>query len=202
MNTNYRPVTRGRGFGGSSEPPFFANPPSKKYEPPLTPTSSCLTVYLPSYSKYVHFQCVYSDSAYRTDSSNRSSNLPPPPPFNSLPDRPTTSVVPPLWRLGGFGAVMFGNTAELGGQGFQWGNSVWWNLHHDNWKIIFYFITPRYFYQFLWTLLIRTWIFLYVYINVNYVCSIDLDHYTFGGSHASDIITCLNGSLLGITNHI
>ena len=28
-------------------------------------------------------------------------------------------VVPPLWRLGGFGAVMFGNTAELGGQGFQ-----------------------------------------------------------------------------------
>ena len=46
----------------------------------------------------------------------------------------------------------------------------------------------------------RTGIFLYVYINVNYVCSID--HYTFGGSHASDIITCLNGSLLGITNHI
>ena len=41
---------------------------------------------------------------------------------------------------------------------------------------------------------------MYVYINVNYVCSID--HYTFGGSHASDIITCLNGSLLGITNHI
>ena len=29
----------------------------------------------------------------------------------------------------------------------------------------------------------RTWIFLYVYIHVNYVCSID--HYTFGGSHAS-----------------
>ena len=28
-------------------------------------------------------------------------------------------VVPPMWRLGGFGAVMFGNTAELGGQGFQ-----------------------------------------------------------------------------------
>ena len=26
-----------------------------------------------------------------------------------------------------------------------------------------------------------------VYINVNYVCSID--HYNFGGSHASDIIT-------------
>ena len=41
---------------------------------------------------------------------------------------------------------------------------------------------------------------LYVYRNVNYVCSID--HYTFGGSHVSDIITCLNGSLLGITNHI
>ena len=40
------------------------------------------------------------------------------------------------------------------------------------------------------------------YIDVNNVCSID--HYTFGGSHASDIITCLNGSLLGIglTNHI
>ena len=38
---------------------------------------------------------------------------------------------------------------------------------------------------------------LYVYI---YVCSID--HYSFGGSHVSDIITCLNGSLLGITNHI
>ena len=30
-----------------------------------------------------------------------------------------SAVVPPLWRLGGFGAVMFGNTAELGGQGFQ-----------------------------------------------------------------------------------
>ena len=40
-------------------------------------------------------------------------------------------------------SVMFGNTAELGGQGFQWGNSVW-NLHHDidNWKIIVYVITP------------------------------------------------------------
>ena len=25
-----------------------------------------------------------------------------------------SAVVPPLWRLGGFGAVMFGNTAELG----------------------------------------------------------------------------------------
>ena len=33
---------------------------------------------------------------------------------------------------------------------------------------------------------------LYVYINVNYVCSID--HYNFGGSHASDIITCFNGN--------
>ena len=41
---------------------------------------------------------------------------------------------------------------------------------------------------------------LYVYINVNYVCSID--HYNFGGSHASDIIICINGSLLGITNHV
>ena len=30
-----------------------------------------------------------------------------------------SAVVPPLWRLGGFGAVMFGNIAELGGQGFQ-----------------------------------------------------------------------------------
>ena len=30
-----------------------------------------------------------------------------------------SAVVPQLWRLGGFGAVMFGNTAELGGQGFQ-----------------------------------------------------------------------------------
>ena len=30
-----------------------------------------------------------------------------------------SAVVPPLWRLGGFGAVMFGKTAELGGQGFQ-----------------------------------------------------------------------------------
>ena len=30
-----------------------------------------------------------------------------------------SAVVPPLWRLGGFGAVMFGNTAELGGLGFQ-----------------------------------------------------------------------------------
>ena len=30
-----------------------------------------------------------------------------------------SAVVPPLWRLGGFGAVMFGNTAELGCQGFQ-----------------------------------------------------------------------------------
>ena len=37
---------------------------------------------------------------------------------------------------------------------------------------------------------------LYVYINVNYVCSID--HYNFGGSHASDIITCLNWSLLSL----
>ena len=38
---------------------------------------------------------------------------------------------------------------------------------------------------------------LYVYINVN------IDHYNyFGGSHASDIITCLNGSLLCITNHV
>ena len=35
-----------------------------------------------------------------------------------------SAVVPPLWRLGGFGAVIFGNTAELGGQGFQWGNSL------------------------------------------------------------------------------
>ena len=41
---------------------------------------------------------------------------------------------------------------------------------------------------------------LYVYINVNYVCSID--HYNCGGSHASDIITRLNGSLRGITNHV
>ena len=110
-----------------------------------------------------------------------------------------SAVVPPLWRLGGFGAVMFGNTAELGGQGFPWGNSVWWNLHHDNWKIIFYFITPRYFDQFYEHYLWGHW-YLCVYINVNYVCSID--HYTIGGSHASDIITCLNGSLLGITNHI
>ena len=30
-----------------------------------------------------------------------------------------SAVVPPLWRLGGFGAVMFGNTTELVGQGFQ-----------------------------------------------------------------------------------
>ena len=30
-----------------------------------------------------------------------------------------SAVVPPLWRLGGFLAVMFGNTAELVGQGFQ-----------------------------------------------------------------------------------
>ena len=30
-----------------------------------------------------------------------------------------SAVVPPLWRLGGFGAVVFENTAELGGQGFQ-----------------------------------------------------------------------------------
>ena len=30
-----------------------------------------------------------------------------------------SAVVPPLWRLRGFGAVMFENTAELGGQGFQ-----------------------------------------------------------------------------------
>ena len=30
-----------------------------------------------------------------------------------------SAVVPPLWRLGGFGAVMFVNAAELGGQGFQ-----------------------------------------------------------------------------------
>ena len=30
-----------------------------------------------------------------------------------------SAVVPPLWRLGGFVAVMFGNTADLGGQGFQ-----------------------------------------------------------------------------------
>ena len=38
----------------------------------------------------------------------------------------------------------------------------------------------------------------YNFINVNYVgpiCSID--HYNFGGSHASDII-----SLRGITNHV
>ena len=41
---------------------------------------------------------------------------------------------------------------------------------------------------------------LYVYINVNTVYSID--HYNFGGSHDSDIITCLNGSLRGITNHV
>ena len=41
---------------------------------------------------------------------------------------------------------------------------------------------------------------LYVYINVNYVCSID--HYNCGGSHASDIFICLNGSLRGITNHM
>ena len=59
-----------------------------------------------------------------------------------------STVVPPLWRLGGFGAVMFGNNAELGGQGFQWGNSVRLNLHHDNWKIIVYFFTPCYFDQF------------------------------------------------------
>ena len=37
-------------------------------------------------------------------------------------------------------------------------------------------------------------------VYVNYVCSID--HYNVGGSHASDIITCLNGSLRGITNHV
>ena len=41
---------------------------------------------------------------------------------------------------------------------------------------------------------------LYVYITVNYVCSID--HYSFVGSHASDIITLLNGSLRGINNHV
>ena len=41
---------------------------------------------------------------------------------------------------------------------------------------------------------------IHVYINVNYVCSID--HYNFGDSHASDIIICLNGSLRGITNHV
>ena len=35
-----------------------------------------------------------------------------------------SAVVPPLWRLGGFGAAMFVNTAELGGQGFQRDNSV------------------------------------------------------------------------------
>ena len=29
-----------------------------------------------------------------------------------------------------------------------------------------------------------------------------IDHYNFGGSHASDIIICLNGSLRGITNHV
>ena len=29
------------------------------------------------------------------------------------------SAVPPLWRLGGIGAVVFGNTAELGARGFQ-----------------------------------------------------------------------------------
>ena len=39
-----------------------------------------------------------------------------------------------------------------------------------------------------------------IIINVNYVCGID--HYNFGGSHASDIIICLNGSLRGITNHV
>ena len=43
-------------------------------------------------------------------------------------------------------------------------------------------------------------VILYEYINVNYVCSIH--HYNFGGSHASDIITCLNGSLRGVTNHV
>ena len=41
---------------------------------------------------------------------------------------------------------------------------------------------------------------LYVYINVNYVCSID--HYSFVGSLARDIITCLNGSLRGINNNV
>ena len=29
-----------------------------------------------------------------------------------------------LWRLGGFGAVVFGNTAELGARGFPLGNSI------------------------------------------------------------------------------
>ena len=42
--------------------------------------------------------------------------------------------------------------------------------------------------------------FVCVYINVNYVCS--MDHYNFGGSHACDIIICINGSLRGITNHV
>ena len=36
-----------------------------------------------------------------------------------------------LWRLGGFGAVVFGNTAELGARGFPWGNSIWWNLKNN-----------------------------------------------------------------------
>ena len=35
-----------------------------------------------------------------------------------------SAVVPLVWCLGGFGAVMFGNTAELGGQGFQCGHFV------------------------------------------------------------------------------
>ena len=29
-----------------------------------------------------------------------------------------SAVVPLLWGLGGFGTVMFGNTAELGARGF------------------------------------------------------------------------------------
>ena len=46
----------------------------------------------------------------------------------------------------------------------------------------------------------RTWIFLYIIYKMLTMGSID--HYSFGSSHASDIIPCLNWSLLGITNHI
>ena len=40
----------------------------------------------------------------------------------------------------------------------------------------------------------------YIYMFYMYVL---LYYYNYGGSHASDIIiTCLNGSLRGITNHV
>ena len=40
----------------------------------------------------------------------------------------------------------------------------------------------------------------YIYVCYMYVL---LYYYNYGGSHASDIIiTCLNGSLRGITNHV